>query len=229
MQYPGGKSRQIKYIAPIVLSHKEERVMYEPFCGAMSATVGLQPYRASDSSKDIIDLYLAIRSGSFELPDECSKELYETLRHAPSSPLRTFIGFSCSFGGKWFGGYARNAKNQNYCEVGKRSLQRKIDATKDVIFTHNSYDDFTFSGNDIVYCDPPYAKTLNAYGKNNTFNSRQFWDWCKSQQFSGAKMFVSEISIPDDVQHEVVWEKERVSTMSDKDHSIHEKLYYLEP
>ena len=40
--------------------------------------------------------------------------------------LTGFVGFGCSFGGKWFGGYARNAGGTNYAAQSKRSLLKDM-------------------------------------------------------------------------------------------------------
>ena len=45
-------------------------------------------------------------------PDVITKEEYKYIReHKDENPALTgFVGFGCSFGGKWFGGLARNKR-----------------------------------------------------------------------------------------------------------------------
>ena len=38
----------------------------------------------------------------------------------------SFVGFGCSFAGKWFGGYARSNDKRNYAKMAKNSLNKKI-------------------------------------------------------------------------------------------------------
>lgn len=53
--------------------------------------------------------------------------------------LTGFVGFGCSFGGKWFGGYAKNKTNTNYALQSKKSLLKDMATLIDAEFTCSDY------------------------------------------------------------------------------------------
>src|ERR1700750_2056717 len=107
----GGKTRIAKDLARAMLASTSERDVYvEPFVGAGSVAAEMVPFFdgaiLSDASPDLIAMWQALQNG-WEPPENVTLEEYEAQRHAPVSALRGFVGYGCSFGGKWFGGYAR--------------------------------------------------------------------------------------------------------------------------
>lgn len=60
----------------------------------------------------------------YELPELITPDQYQLIKaHKDWDPvLAGFVGFGCSFGGKWFGGYARNATGTNYALQSKAWL-----------------------------------------------------------------------------------------------------------
>lgn len=108
--------------------------------------------------------------------------------------LVAFAGFMCSFGGKWFAGYAKNKKGDNYADRGSRMLVKQILNLKDVLFKFSSYLDLEIPNKSIIYCDPPYAGTTQ-YKMN--FNHERFWAWCIEKSNEGHSVFISEYSAPD--------------------------------
>lgn len=129
MQYLGGKTRIAKAIAEIVNAERGDRVFWEPFCGGLSVSVKLAahgPGIVSDANPALIALYQAVRDG-WDPPGHVSEEEYSAAKALPDSdPRKAFIGFGCSFGGKWFGGYARNARGDDYVGATQRSLARDL-------------------------------------------------------------------------------------------------------
>jgi DNA adenine methylase len=61
-------------------------------------------------------------------PTEVSEEEYYSAKdNQENEPwLAGFIGFACSFAGKWWGGYARDGKNGNYALRGHNSILKKM-------------------------------------------------------------------------------------------------------
>ena len=59
--------------------------------------------------------------------DNLSKEEYYYIKeHKDENKVLTgFVGFGCSFGGKWFGGYARNRVGRNYCLEAKKHTMKQ--------------------------------------------------------------------------------------------------------
>ena len=72
----------------------------------------------NDNHLFLIEMLIGVQLG-YELPDSISKEQYDYIRtHKDEDHVLTgFVGFGCSFGGKWFGGYARNAGGTNYAKL----------------------------------------------------------------------------------------------------------------
>ena len=61
-------------------------------------------------------------------PNDISEEEYKYIRENKNEnmALTSFVGFGCSFAGKWFGGYARSNDKRNYAKMAKNSLNKKI-------------------------------------------------------------------------------------------------------
>lgn len=201
MQYLGSKARIAKKILPIILKdRKPDQYYVEPFVGGCNSIDKVSgPRIGNDSNEYLIALWRALRSG-WAPPTTISKELYTEIRlNKDKFPkeLVCFVGFLCSFGGKWFGGYAVNSKGDNYAERGAKSLLKQIENLKGIEFTEANYQNFIIPSNSIIYCDPPYANTTQYKDK---FDSVKFWEWCREKFKEGHKIFISEYSAPDDFE-----------------------------
>ena len=71
-----------------------------------------------------------------------------------------FVGFGCSFGGKWFGGYARNKTGTNYALQSKKSLMKDINTLMNARFICEDYRNVYLPDNCVIYADPPYNGCL---------------------------------------------------------------------
>lgn len=219
MQYLGGKSRIAKPIAETIRTHRGDRSIYvEPFLGAGSVALQVasefDTAILADASEDLVLLWHAVQGG-WTPPTELSEETYRALRHAEPSALRGFAGFPCSFGGKWFGGYARDPKGgRNFAASAARSLVRRGEVLRDSIIVHTDYRNIFSQRTDlsdfIIYADPPYNNTT-AYGAVDAFDSAEFWNHAHSWCRAGAAVLVSEYNAPDD--WEAVWSAEPTSTL----------------
>lgn len=144
-----------------------------------------------------------VRNG-YELPDNVTYEDYVYVRNNKDTDpvLSGFVGFGCSFGGKWFGGYARNKDNTNYAEQSKRSLLRDMNGLRTTKFYCMNYKDVPIPEDAIVYCDPPYDDTtMYTTGK---FNIDEFWGYVRELSKTNL-VFVSELKAPDDFVS--IWSK----------------------
>lgn len=162
MRYVGGKSRIAGQIVQRVLENTESReVYYEPFVGGGSVLTRMVPHFkrtvAADSSEDLILMWRALQEG-WRPPEALDEEEYRELRNAEPSALRGFAGYGCSFGGKWFGGFARagagyprNPQSESYRAVVKDA--EAIDG-HEVVFVHADYRQFDPPEGAVVYCDP---------------------------------------------------------------------------
>jgi DNA adenine methylase len=195
MRYLGGKSKIAKRLAGALLSATtSRRRLVEPFIGGGAMTAVLAPhfesYLAADLHEDLILMWRALAQG-WEPPRAVSEAEYRCAKNSAPSPLRGFIGFGPSWGGKWFGGYARG-EGRNYADEPARSLLRDIQLMKGVEFICTDYRSLQINEGDIVYCDPPYATTTEY---RDVFDSKSFWE--KAREWSDkADVFVSEFSAP---------------------------------
>jgi DNA adenine methylase len=206
VQYLGGKARTARLLAAYLRSRLEGRYFVEPFCGALSVTAEMSGRRvASDASPYLFTLYSALRRG-WVPPSEVSREEYERVRLAPdvTDPLTAFIGYGCSWGGKWWGGFGKNPAHWAPRSSNARSsMLRKFARCSEVVFAHRDYRALSPDSRHLVYCDPPYAGTTG-YDAVGTFDSTAFWATVREWSARGTLVLVSEYTAPADFR--CVWE-----------------------
>lgn len=201
----GSKAKYAKEILPIILKDRKPGQWYiEPFVGGANVIDKVDGLRfGSDINNDLIILLSAIRD-NWVPPEIISEDEYNNLKAQKSSPLRSFAGFGCSFGGKWFCGYARDKTNRNYAAEAKRNLLAQAPNLKGVDFCHCSYDELMLPDNSLIYCDIPYFNTTSY--KDKAFNHDKFWKWAEERANMGHQMFVSEYTSPS--HWKCVWERQ---------------------
>ena len=169
------------------------------FCGSCSVESKVEGFSRkilNDKHEYLIELLNGVKNG-YDLPEHISEEEYKYIReHKDEDKVLTgFVGFGCSFAGKWFGGYARNKQNHNYCKASKNSLMKKMSTMADVEFDWRDYKSLFLKGC-LIYCDPPYANTTKYTGVPD-FDSEEFWNimraWSKDND-----VYISEYEAPDD-------------------------------
>lgn len=134
--------------------------------------------------------------------------------------INTFVDL---FGGKWFGGYARNNTNTNYALQSKRSVMKDMPNLINAEFTCLDYKDVEIPKGSVVYADPPYANTTTYQGQK--FDTNEFWDYMR-QISKDNKVFISEQNAPDDF--ECIWEKPFTRTLDrnkNNQFKVTEKLF----
>lgn len=208
MQYMGGKSRISGDISNIINMFAVDRDFVSLFCGtcAIESKITAAKKICNDLHPYLISLLTAVQNG-YELPDVVTKEDYIRVKENKDDDmaLTGFVGFGCAFGGKWFGGYAKNNSGTNYAKQSKNSLLRKMTTlTADTTtFINQSYKDVIIPAGAVVYCDPPYEGTTR-YSNSNSFNHDEFWEYIR--ELSKEHMvFVSEVNAPSDFT--AVWNK----------------------
>ena len=92
--------------------------------------------------------------------------------------MTAFCAFGLSWGGKEWGGLARNSSGYDYQGSAERSLDQKLSALagKTFRFTSLPYDQLDIPDGATVYCDPPYLGTTG-YRANKGFDHAAFWSW----------------------------------------------------
>jgi DNA adenine methylase len=154
---------------------------------------------ATDVCAPLIHLYRAVQAG-WVPPDRVTAEEYRAARDLPDTdPLKSFAGFGCSFGGKWFAGWARTIPGKMDHRYTKRGLLRdvpKVRAFGIVDFLVETPRPIPLA----LYLDPPYRGTTS-YGA--AFDHDLFWtraaEWARFTD-----VWVSEYAAP---IGQVVWEK----------------------
>lgn len=185
---------------------RESNVFVSLFCGTCSVEskiTGFNHMVLNDKHKYLIDMLNGVKNG-YQLPEYISEDEYKYIReHKDEDPVLTgFVGIACSFGGKWFGGYARNNVGRNYAAEGKRSLHKDMSTLMDAKFVCQDYRDVYLPDNCVVYADPPYNGTTG-YVKEK-FDSDIFWEYAREIS-KNHLVFVSEQSAPSDFIS--IWDK----------------------
>ncbi len=211
MRYIGGKSKIAKRLSQAILERTDCRaVYYEPFMGGGAVSEHMAPAflrsELSDASGDLMMMWFALCRG-WVPPQSVTEAEYSLLRDSEPSPLRGLVGFGGSFGGKWFGGYARGNKKdgtpRNYLDESARNAMRIAESLVGSTLLARSYVDLVPVPGSVIYCDPPYAAT-EGYSAVGGFDSGTFWAKAAEWAASGCDVFVSEYAAPDG--WECVWE-----------------------
>ena len=210
MKYQGGKARLAKTIAPILGGGG---TLVSLFCGACNvealATRNFENVICNDNHPYLIAMFKALQNG-FEPPDVVTEEQYKYLKaNKDENPALTgFVGFACSFGGRWFEGYARGGNGRNYALSGKRSLIKMMPNLRNVKFICSDYHDVELPDGCIVYADPPYNGTKQF--QNKKFDTDEFWRYMRLISEDHI-VFISELHAPDDFV--CIWEKQVTRTL----------------
>lgn len=216
MQYMGGKSRISKQISEILNSAiNKDTPFVSLFCGscAIESKVQADVKILNDKHPYLIAMWQALQNGWMP-PDVVTKEEYYRVKsNMNENPALTgFVGFGCSFGGKWWGGYAKDKRGDDYCGQAKRGLLKDLVGIQSAIFTCLDYHDVEIPDGAVVYCDPPYVNTTGYTVRQ--FDTNEFWDYMR-QLSKRCNVYISEESAPDDF--ECIWSKEKVRTLEKND------------
>lgn len=217
MKYMGSKARFSSEILPIILQERQENQFYvEPFAGGMNMISEVGENRiANDVHYYLIQMWKELVVGW--VPDKISKEQYLDVRANQNNYPPYFVGwvgFNCSYSGKWFGGFAGDTKTKigtirDYQTEAINNVVKQVKKMGGVIFQNKSFLELELPSSSIVYCDPPYEKTTR-YADD--FDHNIFWEWVRNISSQGHSVFVSEYNAPDDF--ECLWQKEAKSSLS---------------
>jgi DNA adenine methylase len=202
MRYLGGKYRLRSKIGRVINSYPQENY-WEPFVGSAWVTTKVNKNKmfCSDINEYLIEMWNALLKGWIP-PNSISEEEYYYIKEHKdeNKPLTSFVGFGCSWGGKWFGGYARG-ESRNWAGEAKRSLQKKVRSllSKNNIkfFVYDFSKSFYNISDFIIYCDPPYKGTTG-YDAVENWNTEKFWRMVRTYVKLGNRVIVSEYFAPED-------------------------------
>ncbi len=226
MLYLGGKARLAKRILPTILAGRTDGQTYvEPFLGGCNVLPHVTGTRiGSDAEGSVIRLYSALRDG-WEPPTSVTEDEYRAIRTDPAAfhpAMEAFAAFGCSFGGKRWGGYARNKDGYNYASCTRNGLLKIRERLRGVTLVHGGYDSIDIPPRSLIYCDPPYAGTT---GYGGSFDHGKFWSWASAMVDAGHAVFVSEYSAPSDWT--CVWEGSDYKSVRKQSGPVHavERLF----
>jgi len=230
MRYFGGKTKTCNQISEIIQHNlKEGQLFISPFVGGGWVECLVEGEKqCCDKHPYLIAMYQELQKG-WKPPTALTKEEYQHIKdNLDEKPyLSGFVGFGCSFAGKWFGGYAHDKTARNYYMNAYTSILRKMEGFKDTVFECKSYSEINPVGA-VIYCDPPYKGTT-PYSRNiiGAFDSEAFWE--KIREWSENNVvLVSEYNAPDDFK--CVWQQQVKLDIRDKENKKKtrvEKLFSL--
>ena len=217
MKYMGSKARFVKEILPIILKdRKPDQYYVEPFAGGMNAICEVSGNRiANDINYYLIKMWEELVKGW--MPQKISKDEYNKIKNNKNEYPNYFVGwvgFNCSYSGKWFGGFAGETKTKigtvrDYQYEAIKNTSKQVQKMQGVTFRNELYYQLDIPNNSIVYCDPPYEGTTQY---EEEFDHEFFWDWIRNISNQGHSVFVSEYNAPPDFS--CIWEKEAKSSLS---------------
>lgn len=216
MKYLGSKARFAKEILPIMLRQRKVGQFYvEPFAGGMNCICNVQgPAIANDVNPFLVAMWRALQAGW--VPPIVDRETYNKIRDNKSAfpaELVGWVGFNCSYSGKFFGGFAGKVDTRegvrDYQEEARRNTLAQSAKLARCLFFCSDYQSLVIPQKSIVYCDPPYKGTT---GYLNDIDHWSFWEWVRKLDKEGHVVFVSEYEAPHDFV--CVWEKKATSSLS---------------
>lgn len=216
MKYVGSKNRHSKEILQIILKNRKENQLYiEPFCGGCNIIDKVDnPRMANDSHFYLIEMWKALVNKNWEPPQSISEAEYKHIQYnfkLYPSELVGFVGFCCSYSGKWWGGYARgkNSKGleRNYCLESYKNIMKQVPRLKGVGFRHEDYLELNIPNDSLIYVDPPYFQTTKY---KDFINYNEFWNWIRYISKHN-DVYISEYNAPSDFI--CLWQKEVNNTL----------------
>ena len=240
MKYMGSKNRLSKEIVPIIqkkINENNSKLYIEPFVGGANIIdkIKCEKKIGTDINRYLIALLIKARDNPEALPTLVTEKEYKSVKSNFDNYedwYVGFVGFNCSFGSKWFGGYARgkNSKgvSRNYAQESYNNMGKQSPNLKGIEFNVSSFGDIGEPEGAIIYCDPPYKDTTK-YGSGE-FPYEEYYKWCKKMSEKNI-VLCSEYSMPS--EFECIWEKETIVNFDSQrknrggDNSRTEKLFIL--
>lgn len=207
MRYFGGKARISKELAAFLQQQLQpNQAFVDLFCGACNIISKIKaPVRiANDIHPALIAMWKHVqKTGGSDLPTSLTKEEYYATKENGPLWLQGFVGFGCSFAGKWWGGFAKDSLGKrSYCLNAYNSTVKKAITLKDVIFTCGDYRDVSIPKGALVYCDIPYKGTTS-YASVPSFSHADFYAWAREHE----NVYVSEYAKNVSDGATIVWRK----------------------
>ena len=187
-----------------------------------------------DIHKQLIELLKYAQEHETELPERILENEYKEVKQNKENYPDWYlglVGFCASFGAKYFGGYARDSKDDHsgkWSAGAIRNLKKQISNIKDVKFINLNFQSLPLDKikNYVIYCDIPYRGTTKY--ATDSFPYEEFYEWVKVASVNNT-VLISEYSMPDDFT--CIWQKETKTLLdsnkskADKNNIRIEKLF----
>jgi DNA adenine methylase len=212
MHYFGGKAKISEELSSFLNSELEDdQPFVDLFCGSCNIISKIDSNRlriANDKHKYLIAMWKGLQDG-FEPPKDISLEQYQEIRENldVNPALSGFVGFGCSYAGKWFDSFAKSDDGRPYSLNAYNSTKRKFESLKDVQFYNYDYRELDIPEGSLVYCDIPYRGT-GQYCKEEVgvFDHDDFYKWVDENCLK-YKIYISEYVQNTPKNYDVVWMK----------------------
>lgn len=187
-----------------------------------------------DVHPQLIALLQKAQSDTDELPERIMEDEYvEAKNNKEKYPdwYVGLVGFCASFGAKYFGGYARDSKDDNsgkWSAGAIKNLKNQAPNLQNIYFRCLDFRKLPLDKikNYVIYCDIPYRNTTEY--KTSKFPYEDFYEWVKKASVHNT-VLISEYNMPEDFK--CVWQKEHSTLLdsnkkqSDKGNIRVERLY----
>lgn len=215
MRYVGSKNKLSKDLAPIIQSYITESTTgyLEPFVSGANMIDKIKcPVRIGcDIHKQLIALLKYAQINGDKLPERILEDEYKIVKNNKENYPDWYlglVGFCASFGAKYFGGYARDSKDDNsgkWSSGAIKNLKKQIPNIQNVKFKNISFIDIPLDKikNYVIYCDIPYRDTTKY--STGGFPYEEFYEWVKRASINNT-VLISEYNMPD--EFECIWQKE---------------------
>lgn len=240
MRYVGSKNKISRELAPIIQSYitEETNGYLEPFVGGanMIDKIKCKNKIGCDIHKELIALLKKTQESVLDIPNTILEDEYIRVRNNKQNYDDWYVGlvgFCASFGAKYFGGYARNGKEDDsgkWSTGAIKNLKKQSEKLKSITFKCCSFLELKSSDYNgyVIYCDIPYKGTTKYTTKSFPYD--EFYEWAKEMAKTNT-VLISEYDMPDDF--ECIWSKEtRVNfdsnrKMNDDKNKRIEKLFIV--
>lgn len=215
MRYVGSKNKLSKELAPIIQSYitSDTKGYIEPFVGGgnMIDKIECSNKIGCDIHKELIALLQQTQKDINIIPDVILEDEYIKVKNNKSNYDDWYIGlvgFCASFGAKYFGGYARDSKDDNSGKWSRgaiKNLKTQSINLQDINFMNCSFLDLPkdkIKGY-VIYCDIPYRGTTKY--KTESFPYEEFYKWVKDISIHNT-VLISEYNMPE--EFDCIWQKE---------------------
>lgn len=187
-----------------------------------------------DIHKELIALLKKAQTAPENIPDRILEDEYYKVKNNRDSYESWYVGlvgFCASFGAKYFGGYARDSRDDNsgkWSAGAITNLKKQAAFLKDISFINIDFREIPKNKlkGYVIYCDIPYRDTTKYSTKKFPYDD--FYDWAKEISIENV-VLISEYNMP--VDYKCIWVKEQKTlldsnkTSNDKDNTRFEGLF----